>query len=142
MNEPQPTAPPEPKTWTTTGLLDYFVKIHETMEDRSFAFVLGSGASVGSKIPTGGQLVQLWLKELHRRLDPQHEHRSLNEWATADNLRIDKFEYERAAEFYPHVFARRFEDDPEEGYAELEAIMKGKEPSFGYSVLAKIIGET
>ena len=59
-----------------------------------------------------------------------------------ENIGISGFDYKHAATFYRQVFERRFGDDPEEGYAHLEAIMESKEPSFGYSVLAQILTKT
>jgi Tfp pilus assembly protein PilF len=132
----------EPEHWTVKGLLEYFMSIHQKMEDRSFAFVLGSGASRASGIPTGGELVETWLEELRLRHDPHHASGTLEAWATANNLGIRDFDYAHKAEFYPQVFERRFRNDPEEGFAFLEAAMVGKEPSFGYSVLARILEET
>ena len=35
------------------------------------------------------------------------------------------------------IYERRFRDNPDEGYACLEDLMSGKEPSPGYSILAK-----
>jgi hypothetical protein len=128
-----------PPTWTVTGLLEYFREVDAT-EDRRFAFILGAGASVQSGIPMAGHLVDRWLRELHARED--HERRPLALWATADILRIPGFVYERAVESYSEVFARRFEHRPDEGFAYLERILHGKDPSFGYSVLAQILAGT
>ncbi|MBK9758050.1 MAG: hypothetical protein IPO88_31965 [Nannocystis sp.] len=130
---------PTPPTWTVTGLLNYFQEVHAA-EDRRFAFILGAGASFDSGIPMAGQLVDRWLQELHARED--HERRPLPAWATAANLDIDGFEYPRAVEFYSQVFARRFADQPDEGYAYLERILHGRDPSFGYSVLAQVLANT
>jgi hypothetical protein len=49
------------KKWTTDGLLDEIIKIDSIMVNRSFMFILGSGASLSSNIPTG--------KELAKKLD-------------------------------------------------------------------------
>ncbi|MBK7828499.1 SIR2 family protein [Nannocystis sp.] len=130
---------PTPPTWTVTGLLNYFQEVHAA-EDRRFAFILGAGASFDSGIPMAGQLVDRWLQELHARED--HERRPLPAWATAANLDIDGFAYPRAVEFYSQVFARRFADQPDEGYAYLERILHGRDPSFGYSVLAQVLANT
>ncbi|MBI3249024.1 MAG: tetratricopeptide repeat protein [Deltaproteobacteria bacterium] len=132
----------EPEVWTTQGLLAHFLQINEKMEDRSFTFILGSGASRPSGIPTGGELVRTWLAELHQRLDPQFGKQSIKAWATAENLDIPEFDYAQAETFYPQVFERRFGADPEEGYTQLESIMAEKEPSFGYSVLAQVLAKT
>lgn len=130
---------PSPPIWTASGLLDYFQEVDAT-DDRRFAFVLGAGASVQSGIPMAGQLVDNWLRELHARED--HARLPLAQWATADNLRIPGFVYARATGWYPQVFARRFEHRPDEGYAYLERILHGKDPSFGYSVLAQLLAHT
>jgi len=130
---------PSPSIWTVTGLLDYFQETDDT-PDRRFAFILGAGASVQSGIPMAGHLVDSWLRELHKRED--HERRPLAQWATAEALGIPGFIYERAVESYSQVFARRFAGRPDEGYAYLERILHGKDPSFGYSVLAQILAAT
>src|SRR3954469_18445062 len=110
------------------------------MEDTSFVFVLGAGASKDSDIPTGGELVQIWLEDLRRRYDGTSS--SLELWATAENLDIANFDYASASSFYPQVFERRFGDYLDEGYAALEKIMEEKKPSFGYAILAQILSQT
>jgi Tfp pilus assembly protein PilF len=132
----------QPEKWTLDGFLSHFIEIHNNMRDRSFAFLLGAGASKPSGIPTGAELVEMWLNELHERHESDRESRPLEKWATADALQIPKFEYSCAAAFYPQVFERRFRNDPDEGYAYLEKIMESAEPSFGYSVLAQILVKT
>ncbi len=128
-----------PPIWTVNGFLSFFQEVHAA-EDRRFAFILGAGASLDSGIPMAGQLVGRWLQELHDRED--HEDDPLAVWATAANLGIEGFEYQRAVEFYSQVFARRFADHPEEGYTYLERILHGHDPSFGYSVLAQVLAST
>jgi hypothetical protein len=113
--------------------------VHREMLDRAFAFVLGAGASKSSGIPTGTELVHQWLGELHRQLDPDHGTRPLQDWATAEHLGIPGFDFQRAAEFYPQVFQRRFSRDVEQGYAALEHAMKDAAPGVGYSVLATVL---
>lgn len=125
------------KKITIEGFLDKFKQRHEQMTDRPFCWVLGSGASIQSGIPTGGVLANQWLKEIHKMED--FESLPLEKWATADNLGIPGFEFSRAANFYPWIYQQRFRDDNEEGYAFLETVMAHAEPSFGYSVLAQIM---
>lgn len=132
----------QPEKWTLDGFLSHFMRVEKGRPDRSFAFLLGAGASKPSGIPTGAELVERWLNELHERFVEDRKALPLHDWATEENLEIQKFEYSRAAEFYPHVFECRFRGDPDEGYAYLEKIMEGVEPSFGYSVLAKILVNT
>jgi tetratricopeptide (TPR) repeat protein len=128
------------KKITIDGFLDLFKSRHDNMEDRPFCWVLGSGASVQSNIPTGSTLVKQWLGELHKQED--FEKGPIEKWATSERLEIPRFEYSRAANFYPWVYHRRFRDYKEEGYAFLEKAMEKAEPSFGYSVLAQIMATT
>src|SRR6185437_14555161 len=116
----------------------------------------GAGASKSSGIPTGAELAEWWLRDLHERECVTGE--PLADWATEANLGIRGFSYARAAEFYPQIHQRRFKDFPDEGYAYLEHIMTGKakrraakgfeetnkfiEPGPGYSFLAKILETT
>ena len=53
--------------WTLDGALDEMKRIHNTMKDRQFAFILGAGASFTSGIPTGQDLAERWLRDLHLR---------------------------------------------------------------------------
>jgi tetratricopeptide (TPR) repeat protein len=124
---------------TIQGFLNKFKWRHETMPDRPFCWILGSGASLQSGVPTGKDLVLQWLDELHTAED--FENRPIEEWVTAKNLKIKDFNFSRAASFYPLMYRRRFKDE-EEGYAFLEKTMEHAEPSFGYSVLAQIMATT
>ncbi|HEX2123794.1 MAG TPA: tetratricopeptide repeat protein, partial [Thermoanaerobaculia bacterium] len=85
--------------------------------------------------------MQRWLVELQHRFSAAPL-RPLAEWATDETLAIPGFEITRAAEFYPQVYSRRFRGDPDEGFAQLESMMEGKDPSFGYSVLAQVLAAT
>src|SRR6266567_1104121 len=125
---------------TIHGFLIEFKQRHETMPDRPFCWILGSGASVQSRIPTGKDLAMKWLSELHERKDS--ENRPIEEWATEKNLEIKGFDYSRAASFYPLIYHRRFHKFKDQGYAFLENAMDHAEPSFGYSVLAQVMATT
>ena len=131
----------EADEWTTEAFLEHFMRVHEQMPERHFAFILGAGASVSSGIVSGAKLVDVWLDELKRR-DPQARNCPTSEWATASTLDIDDFQYKHRAEFYPQVYERRFGDDPDEGYAYLEDVMKQAEPSLGYSMLAQVLAQS
>lgn len=126
--------------WTLDGVLDEMERIHGSMKDRQFAFILGAGASFTSGIPTGQHLAQRWLKDLHLR--ECDDGRSLNEWLPDCGVGGSTLTLESAAEHYPQIFERRFDGDREAGYAELEAAMEGKSPSLGYSLLAEVIQHT
>jgi Flp pilus assembly protein TadD len=125
---------------TNPGFIKEFLRRHEVMTDRPFCWVLGSGASVQSGIPSGGKLAYQWLAEMH---EMEHEgNLPVEKWATAENLGITGLEYAKAANSYPWIYQRRFRDYKEQGYAFLETIMDKAEPSFGYSVLAQIMATT
>jgi tetratricopeptide (TPR) repeat protein len=125
---------------TIQGFLSEFLRRHQKVTDFPFCWVLGSGASVQSRIPTGGTLAMQWLKELHEMED--FKNLPLEKWAIAKNLGIDGFDFANAASFYPFIYQRRFRDFKEEGYAFLESVMDEAEPSYGYSVLAQIMEGT
>ncbi len=130
------------EVWTTIGLLDHIQNVDKRMEEKAFAFILGAGASQTAQIPTSKMLVHQWLQELQRRLDPDYTRNSLAQWATADNLAIPGFEYDRAVAFYAQVFERRFRDDPNEGYTYLNEMSEGKTPNIGYLILAQLLTKT
>ncbi len=125
---------------TTAGFRSEFLARHKKMSDRPFCWVLGSGASVQSGIPTGNTLAMQWLKELHEMED--FNNLPIEKWATAANLGIKGFDFKKAASFYPFIYQRRFRDFREQGYAFLEDAIQAAEPSYGYSVLAQITSGT
>ena len=130
----------EVQEWTLEGVLDELARINASMHDRHFAFILGSGASFSSNIPTGKDLAQRWLTDLHLRECRSGE--SVEEWTKNSGVIKGNLTFDTAAEFYPQIFERRFRGDRESGYAELEKHMDGKSPSLGYTLLAEIIQET
>jgi protein O-mannosyl-transferase len=109
------------------------------MLDHKFVWILGAGASYPSGIPLGSELVDNWLKELYLRVGTD---KPLDVWATPDNLNIPGVTYQKRATFYPMVYQSRFRDHPDEGYAYLESVMSGKDPSPGYSILATTLAHT
>lgn len=125
---------------TETGFLTEFLNQHTQRTDRPFCFILGAGASRSSGIPTGGEMAQVWLRELHEA--ENFEGLALDEWAPAERLGIDGFKVGDAANFYPQLYQRRYGDHEQAGYAFLESQMEEKEPSYGYSVLAYLLTET
>ncbi len=129
-----------PEEWTLKGFLTHFRDVNRHQPDHAFAWVLGAGASRESGIPTGGELVGQWLAELHERHCADGT--GLETWATAANLGIDGFDYAEAPSFYSRVFERRYGGYPDEAYAFLESVMSERDPSPGYSILAKIMEDT
>ena len=77
--------------WNLAGVLDEISKIDRTMNDRSFAFVLGAGASFTSGIPTGEHLAKGWLEELYIRECKNGS--ELVGWVNSDALGIEGLIY-------------------------------------------------
>ena len=124
---------------TAQGFLHRFAERHRNRTDRPFCFVLGAGASKPSQIPTGEELVDQWLRELHA--EENFDGVPFEQWATEGTLRFPGFALAKAADFYPDIYDLKF-PEPQDGFAYLERLMQGKEPSYGYSVLAHLLSET
>jgi hypothetical protein len=125
---------------TLDGFLQRFHQRDQNEDDKQFCFILGAGASKPSGIRTGGELARHFLGELHR--ERSFEGQPLAEWATAANLNIPDFVFDKAEEYYPQLYQEHFQDRPDSGYAFLEKEMENREPSYGYSVLAWILANT
>lgn len=127
-----------------------------------FCFVLGSGASVESGIPSGGIMEMRWMNCIMGVKDddgtPPMDPREMR--AEAENLRADGFmkhsfdTLEKAwnqarehnwrtlpSEYYFDLYKLRFYPDPANGYHYMERLMEGKLPSMGYRVLARLLEE-
>ena len=116
-----------------------------------FCFILGSGASVSSGIPAGGELEFKWMEEMAK--DPGFAEIR----ATAAKLQADKHldhdfnEIEEAwqkakksgtalsSEYYFDIYKLRFFPNHRNGYHYLEKIMANAKPSFGYHPLALML---
>ena len=133
--------------------------ISDGSENRRFCFILGSGASVESGIPSGNTLEMRWMeylmglskdgslntvspgetKELAKKLfhekKLQHSFDEIEaEWKSAkDNKRT------MSSEYYFDIYRLRFHYAPNEGYRYLERIMDPCEPSLGYHSLALML---
>ena len=128
---------------------------------RRFCFILGSGASVESGIPTGNQLEMRWMNCIMGEADdrgtlkmnPEESRRSgkvleqdellrhpfekiEQAWkkAKADNTSID-------SKYYFDIYTLRFYPDPTLGYRYMERIMENIDPSVGYQTLALLLTE-
>lgn len=123
------------------GFADRFVEMHENMPDRAFAFVLGAGASRGSGIKTASEMVDDWIKTLHREVHGAADANPAT-WASAETLGISGFDPDDMAACYSELYRRMYAKDLARGYAYLEAQMRGADPSYGYSVLARIMEHT
>ena len=112
--------------------LTHFRKNHKRV-DKRFCFVLGAGASKPSGIPTGGELVDIWMQELKE----SYTDKELKDWQKKKKISLLDLPSN-----YPEIYDKRFELDKREGFVFLESIIEGKEPSCGYSVLAQILDKS
>ena len=102
---------------------------------KPFCFILGAGASVQSGVPAAQTLIDEWLPYLHKAANSPL---TIDKWATADNLGIPGFEYDRRAEKYSDLWDLRFRGHEEDGFLYLQDKMKDAQPSYGYAVLAQL----
>ena len=126
--------------WSQQGLVDHIYDQDRKMHDRRFSFILGAGASISSGIPDASKLCRRWIAELYKRYAPADL--SIEEWANAENLGIEGYSWHEPAESYCHIYKRRFRDDPDEGFADLEEEMLGKKPGRGYAILSHLLATT
>ena len=98
-----------------------------------YAFFLGAGCSISSGIPGATQLVRRWLVELKKEDTGSAE--NLEEWLEEQ---FPSYNPENPAFLYADVMQTRF-PQPRERQSEIERIVEGKDPGFGYGVFAKLI---
>lgn len=135
------TGSSEPQTISLLSLADRFIEDHKRMPNRAFAFVLGAGASRSSGIKGAPQMVEDWIRSLHREATGEVDG-DCKAWATAKSLGIKNYDPADPAASYSELYRRMYARDPDRGYAYLEEQMQKSEPSYGYSVLARIMEDT
>ncbi|MBL9142798.1 MAG: tetratricopeptide repeat protein [Verrucomicrobiaceae bacterium] len=146
-------------------LKEFLQNFHDTdlyAKDRSFCFIIGSGAALSSGIPTGASLVNRWLVEMHdmddgsdKRILPPHakiedyadalldgEKERLKKWSEERFKGIPGFTFEDRASSYGHIYQARFANDPDLGQRFLRALIHRRKPSIGFHLLARILNRT
>ena len=126
-----------------------------------FCFILGSGASVESGIPTGNKLELQWMNYLMGEkkdqgtpaMDAGETRRIAAALRKEGEIEHDFAEIEDAwtkakeedglipSEYYFDIYKLRFYANPRNGYSYLEKIMERCAPSLGYHTLAKLLTE-
>lgn len=135
----------------------------ESSESRErFCFILGSGASAESGIPTGSTLEMQWMDclmgkmgdrgmppmdagetrkiaaELFKEKAVEHEFGEIEKaW-----LRAKKESIPIPSKYYFDIYKLRFHGNPRQGYNYLEKIMELCAPSLGYHTLAMLLTES
>ena len=147
---------PDSHILTSTDLCEIVSSGRKT---RHFCFILGSGASVESGIPSGNTLEMRWMdclmglsndgdtkarrpdrtrhfaEKLHEEKKLQHTFDEIvAEWETAK-----KEKRSMSSKFYFDIYLLRFHPNLREGYRYLEKIMDPCEPSLGYHPLALML---
>ncbi len=102
--------------------------------DSRYTFFLGAGCSISSGIPGAASLVKdYWLPRL-KGLETGDD-REIKEWVTTV---FPGYTDDNAALFYGPTIERLFLN-PQERQKEIERLVGGKDPGFGYAVLAQLL---
>jgi hypothetical protein len=127
-------------------LTEFLFRIGERNRARSpaFCFIIGAGASVQSGIPTGAQLAERWLREIYvMRMGQNPSVDQLDKWIKSKPVeQIPDLTLENIPENYSAIFEARFGGDSFVAERTINDLMEGREPSFGYSILARILALT
>ena len=151
---------PKSKILSAKRLSSLIKELTENSEQR-FCFILGSGASVESGIPSGSTLEMRWMdclmgksgdrgtpamdeKETRRLAGDLYEEKEIEHEFKEIEAAWRKAREEGGAissKYYFDIYKLRFHANPREGYSYLEKIMEGCTPSLGYHTLAKLLTE-
>ena len=116
-----------------------------------FCFILGSGASVSSGIPMGGELERKWMAEMEENTGLAEIRATAKKLKKNKCLEHDFKKIEEAwqkakksgtplpSEYYFDIYKLRFFLNPRNGYHYLEKTMADAKPSFGYHPLALML---
>ena len=131
-----------------------------------FCFILGSGASVESGIPTGGTLEYRWMACMLGDQDDLDGTRKYSESETKELRQLaghlwqgnklvhtieemekayreakEKGRKTLSSEYYFDLYTLRFYPQYQNGYAYMERLMEQAHPSFGYHALARLLSD-
>lgn len=116
-----------------------------------FCFILGSGASVSSGIPMGGELERRWMAEMEKSPGLEEVRATAEKLKEKKRLEHDFEEIEKiwqvvknketplSSEYYFDIYKLRFFPNHRNGYHYLEKLMVDANPSFGYHPLALML---
>lgn len=142
---------------TANKLIQLFRECEKS--DRRFCFILGSGASVESGIPSGGILEVDWMNCLMGEradrgtppMDPELTRELVGNLYEEEEI-THSFEQLEAAwteakasgrsmssDYYFDLYKLRFHPELQDGYRYMESLMERKEPSPGYRALALLL---
>ncbi|MDE6625675.1 MAG: tetratricopeptide repeat protein [Lachnospiraceae bacterium] len=116
-----------------------------------FCFILGSGASVSSNIPMGGELEYKWMKEIEEEFGLEEISALAERMRESKQLEYDFNEIKQTwqnakkmktplpSKYYFDIYKLRFFPNHRNGYHYLEKIMADAKPSLGYYPLALML---
>ena len=115
--------------------VEHFVRhLKQTIhQEGSFAFFLGAGCSISSGVPTAKDLVDQWLPRLHDQMTGGEV--PFDEWVSRE---LPVYDQGNQAAAYAPVMRSLFLLAAQR-QREIERIVSGRDPGFGYAVLAKLI---
>ncbi len=108
------------------------------------ALFLGAGASRSSGIPTAGELVEQWRKELHQRDQRRGDTRSYEDWVGADEQHYEQWLTDRSGDHnlndrrYAYLF-EKLEHTPARRQSVIAELCEKARPQAGYYSLAHLI---
>lgn len=111
--------------------------------NQRYCFILGSGASYTSGIPTGLKLMPEWHKYLQSK-GMEYIRECASDCGISDDKleRIFEPDYEFQSEDYFTLYDLRFAGMPIAAYSYLQKTMEKAEPSIGYYMLALLMDQT
>ncbi len=109
-------------------------RLGELLEHQEVIFFLGAGCSISSDIPGAGSLVKdSWLPRLYQESAPPGA--PFDAWL---KTAFPTYDPDAPAASYGAVMEHLFTDDNQR-QMEIERICAGKDPGFGYAVLARLM---
>lgn len=152
---------PEERILSVNQLIQEIVE--SNFNGNRFCFILGSGASVESGIPTGNELEKRWMKcimgeeddgECGKKKEPEEIRRIAKALKEASRLEYSFSEIEKAwkeckkdpskwlsSKYYFDIYKLRFFPDKINGYRYLERVMEHCKPSIGYHTLSLLLSK-
>jgi tetratricopeptide (TPR) repeat protein len=106
-------------------------------QDNRVVFFLGAGCSVSSDIPAAGELSRRWIEKLKDDIRGGKEV-DLEKWVQSSED-YKGFKNNSAADHYSQIIEDLF-PSIDERQKEIERVVSGRDPGFGYAVLAKLMG--
>ncbi len=103
-------------------------------QEAQFAFFLGAGCSISSGIPGAKALVEQWLPRLYTQMTGNSGTPDVN-WPKTE---FPEYDASNPAASYAKVMRRLFPSGVGR-QREIERIVRGQDPGFGYAVFAKLI---